>query len=265
MNDAITSVPEDRLTCEPSKAARQRLLSQWGEPVFVASWSRVLMIHFEVDPQALQRDVPFQLDLLNGRAFVSAVAFTMSRMRPRRGGRCAAWLFRPVATHDFLNVRTYVCHHGESGIHFLAEWLSSRLAVTLGPATFGLPYRYGRIDYDHDGPNGMTHGLVADIASHSKLEFRVQCHDASEAQPCETGSLDEWLMERYSAFNSAGWVKRLFRVWHPPWPQWAATVKLEDTSLLRLNWPWFQRAHLIAANYSPGFDEVWMGRPHLAK
>lgn len=223
------------------------------------------MIHFEVEPEALQREVPFQLDLLNGRAFVSAVAFTMSRMRPRRGGRCAAWIFRPVATHDFLNIRTYVRHRGESGIHFLAEWLSSRLAVKLGPASFGLPYRYGWIAYQHDAPNEIIQGQVVDAASGSKLEYRAQYHETPNAQPCETGSLDEWLMERYTAFNSAGWVKRLFRVWHPPWSQWAATVTLEDTSLLRLNWPWFKHAHLLAANYSPGFDQVWMGRPHLVK
>jgi uncharacterized protein YqjF (DUF2071 family) len=264
MNNTITTVSERRLTCEPSKTARQRILSGWGDPLFLAGWKRVLMIHFEVDPEALQREIPFQLDLFNGRAFVSAVAFTMIGMRPRCGGKLATWVFRPLATHDFLNVRTYVWHRGESGIHFLAEWLSSRLAVKLGPATFGLPYRYGRIVYHHDGPDGTIQGQVVDVASGWKLEYQAQCCDTPEAQPCETGSLDEWLMERYTAFNSAGLVKRLFRVWHPPWPQWAATVTLEDTSLLRLRWPWFQHAHLLSANYSPGFDEVWMGRPHLA-
>jgi hypothetical protein len=42
------------------------MLSRLGEPLFVAGWYRVLMIHFEVDAQALQRDVPFQLDLSPG-------------------------------------------------------------------------------------------------------------------------------------------------------------------------------------------------------
>jgi len=38
---------------------------------------RVLMMHFEVDAKALQRDVPYELDLHHGRAFVTLVAFTM--------------------------------------------------------------------------------------------------------------------------------------------------------------------------------------------
>ncbi|HZI33018.1 MAG TPA: DUF2071 domain-containing protein, partial [Candidatus Binatia bacterium] len=81
-------------------------------------------------------------------------------------------------------------------------------------------------------------------------------------QPCETGSLAEWLMERYTAFNSIGRRKRFFRVWHPPWPQCALFVALEETTLLTQRWPWFRAAHLIGAHYSSGFDEVWMGRPH---
>jgi uncharacterized protein YqjF (DUF2071 family) len=261
MNQAISRSSVVRLTCEPSKAARERMLSRLGEPLFVAGWHRVLMIHFEVDARALQRDVPFQLDLFEGRAFVSTVAFTMCGMRPRLGGRVSAWMFLPIATHDFLNVRTYVRHDGESGIHFLAEWLSSRLAAKLGPASFGLPYRYGRIDYHHD-PNGVIQGQVADRGTGDKFSYQARCRVPEAVKPCEAGSHDEWLMERYTAFNSAGWRKRYFRVWHQPWPQCAVSVKLADAALLARRWQWFGDAQTIGANYSPGFEEVWMGRPH---
>lgn len=89
------------------------MLSRRGEPLFLADWMRVLMMHFEVEPGALQQSVPYQLELHEGRAFVTLVAFTMENMRPRVGGRLGVWLFRPIATHDFLNVRTYVRHNGE--------------------------------------------------------------------------------------------------------------------------------------------------------
>src|SRR5436190_10191746 len=149
----MSSVIANRSTL--SEAARRRMLALPGEPMFYARWDRAVFIHYEADPASLQRNVPFELDLRDGRAFVSIVAFTLSRMRPRIGGRLGEWLFKPIATHEFLNVRTYVRHRGEPGIYFLAEWLSNPLSVRLGPRTFGLPYRFGRLDYDH-ASNGRT-------------------------------------------------------------------------------------------------------------
>ncbi len=63
--------------------ALERLRSVAGEPLFIADWERALMIHYEVDPCLLQHEVPFALDLKDGRAVISAVAFTMRGMRPR--------------------------------------------------------------------------------------------------------------------------------------------------------------------------------------
>src|SRR5258708_5631371 len=110
-----------------SEAARRRLLSSPGEPLFIADWDRALMIHYEVDAVALQGEVPFELDLWEGRAFVSLVAFTLRGMRPRLGGRAAALLLKPIATHEFLNVRTYVRRATVVGLFFLSSWLSNRL------------------------------------------------------------------------------------------------------------------------------------------
>lgn len=230
--------------------------------MFVAGWHRVLMIHFEIDAEALQRDVPFELDLFEGRAFVSLVAFAMRNMRPQVGGKLSAWLFRPIASHDFLNVRTYVRHNGESGIHFLAEWLSSWLAVRLGPMAFGLPYHHGRIRYHCDELTGTFVGRVVDVSEGSAFAYRARTVVGEGFQPCAAGSLTEWLMERYTAFNNAGGSHRYFRVWHPPWPQCPAEVTLDEISLLIHPWHWFRSAKLIGVNYSPGFSDVWMGRPH---
>ena len=179
----MNALAQSNFTCLPSARAQRRMLSQPGEPLFIAAWLDALMIHFEVDAADLQRDVPFELDLWDGRAFVSLVAFTMRDMRPRFGGKWTALLFRPIATHHFLNVWTYVRHGEECGIHFLAEWLTNRLAVMLGPRTFGLPYRYGRISYRRDLENGVISGRVADGKGDASLTFETLGRSSNSALP----------------------------------------------------------------------------------
>jgi uncharacterized protein YqjF (DUF2071 family) len=95
---------------ETNERARRRSLAGKGEPLFFADWERALFIHYEVPPEELQREIPFKLDLRDGKAYVSLVAFTMRGMRPRRGGRLSQWLCQPIATNNYLNVRAYVRH-----------------------------------------------------------------------------------------------------------------------------------------------------------
>ena len=262
MTTKIITAPRWQFTSAPSQAARLNMQADWGEPFLLAGWRRTLMIHLEVDPESLQQEVPYPLELWAGRAFISLVAFRLEAMRPRWGGRLGAWCFRPIATHDFLNVRTYVRTPAGAGIHFLAEWLSCGLAVPLGPVLFGLPYHHGELHYHHDWERGDYRGVVRDRATGSRLVYIGGGAARAVCQPATIQTLTEWLMERYTAFNAAGGSRRFFRVWHPPWAQCAVEVELAERDLLTARWPWLEEAKVVGANYSPGFDEVWMGRPH---
>lgn len=248
-------------TGQLSEAARRRILGVRGNPLFVCDWLRAVFIHYEVDGATLQREAPFELDLHEGRAYLSLVAFTMRNMRPRFGGRIAASLFRPIATHGFLNVRAYVKYDGETGIYFLAEWLPNRLSLLLGPPIFGLPYRHGIVDYHHEHENGKLSGTVTVPNDSLRLEYSAPIDSHAAFAPCAAGSREEFLMERYTAFTAKGPGRRKFRIWHPPWPQASVEMEIRSDDLLIQTWPWFKDARLVGANYSPGFRDVWMGRP----
>jgi uncharacterized protein YqjF (DUF2071 family) len=278
-----------------NEAAKSRLMSRRGEPLFLSDWERALFLHFEVDAAALQKDVPFELDLREGKAYVSLVAFAMRRLRPRLGGRLMQWCFQSMAGHELLNLRTYVRHRGEAGIFFLAEWIPNRLSAFLGPRTFGLPYRLGRLEYHHRHEEGRLCGCVETLRRHGErqrslrleyiatldapsppaaggagrgLECRAERTSSQHLQgpapfrACHPGSLDEFLMERYTAFTKRGAMARFFRVWHSPWPQAPARLLQLDDSLLRGAGSALHSARLIGANYSPGVQNVWMGWPH---
>lgn len=220
------------------------------------------MLHFAVDPDALQREVPFPIERHDGQAFISLVCFTLTDMRPSLGGGLAAALFRPWGTHRYLNVRTYVRHAEESGIYFLAEWLSSRIATRFGPVLFSLPFRFGKMDY----ANGCAvDGVRGRVAAHDGvLAYRSHSPVCDDAHPTVAlpGSLDEFLLERYTAFTARRGRRGFFRVWHPPWPAQRVNCQVTERSLLTENWPWFAAAKLVMAHHSRGFAKVWMGWPH---
>lgn len=251
----------------PSESAQERFVVRAGAPLLTADWSDALFLHYEIDARELQPFVPFELDLWHGRAFISLVAFTMRRMRFARGGRLGAWICQPIATHEFLNFRAYVRHGDDAGICFLSEWLPNRLSVLCGPLVYGLPYRHATIQYRRDGEE--LRGSVN--TRRGSLHYEgILCGDVFAE--CDEGSLDEFLLERYTAFNAGHFTpsqhkvtRRLFRVWHPPWPQVRADIGLSDDTLLRNFAPWWERAEPIGANYSPGARGVWMSAPRYCE
>lgn len=252
----------DLRIASPSLAGRRRLLSLPCEPLLVAGWRDVVMLHFAVDADALQREVPFAVERFEGQAFVSLVCFTLTDLRPRWGGGLGAVMLRPVGAHRYLNVRTYVRQGDESGIFFLAEWLSSRLATWLGPHLFGLPFRFGRLDYSNGDLAEGVRGCVLAVEGELVYQGRPTARDDARPAVSAPGSLDEFLLERYTAFTVRSGRRGFFRVWHPAWVARRADCEVTERNLLTANWPWLGSAELVAAHHARGFDEVWMGWPH---
>ncbi len=249
------------MTGRISDTARARLLRDERGPMLVNDWLEAVFIHLECDADALQPHVPYPLDLHQGRAFVSLVAFTMRRLRLARGGRLVRWATAPFDNHGFLNVRAYVKHNDEPGIYFLAEWLPNALSVLVGPRMFGLPYRFGRLDYEHDGNARTFDGEVAARGGAGRLHYTARGNAADTLQPCDEPSLTSFLLERYTCFTERRGVRRRFRVWHEPWPQVPIDATLHDRSLCDLTGDWALDAHVVSAHYSPGVEDVWIGRP----
>jgi uncharacterized protein YqjF (DUF2071 family) len=236
-------------------------------PLFLADWRRVLFIHFAIDPKILAPIVPFPLDLFDGRAYVSLVAFTQARLQPAFGPGFARLLTAPLAEHAFLNVRTYVrvprgsTSEEERAIYFIAEWIPNRLAAFVGPRTYGLPYRLGRLAYDHARESGGLNGRVE--TGDSALAYHASIRRDDDALvPAEAGSLTQFLIERYAAYTARRGVRRRFAVRHAPWPQTSAEVEIADQSLLALAAPCLaDLGRPAAATYSPGVHDVVICAP----
>src|SRR5688572_19901562 len=118
-----------------AEAAKAAFVKHEGRALLGCDWVDVVFIHYAIDPKLLQPHVPFELDVFEGQAYVSLVAFTLTDMHvaPHAFGALGKLLAAPVRAHRFLNVRTYVKRGSEKSIYFITEYVAHRLAVILGP------------------------------------------------------------------------------------------------------------------------------------
>ena len=226
-------------------------------PLLVADWREALFIHFRVDPAKIQPLVPLPLDLIDGQARVSLVAFTQHRLRPAINSRAAEFLSRPLARHEFLNLRTYVRHNREPGIFFISEWIPNPLAVFLGPRLYGLPYKLAQLAYHTTAGYAMRH-VAADVgASSSHFSCVANWDPNALGAVSDRDSESEFLLERYTAYTHHRGVLRRFRIAHEPWlqiPVSGTIVRRDLLAQLPLGEP-------HCAHYSPGLTDVQITAP----
>lgn len=218
------------------------------------SWRDLVFLHWGLPPEAVRLTVPplFELDLREGLAWVSIVAFEVRNLRPRFPR--IPW-FPPGL--DFLetNLRTYVLRNGEPGIWFLTLDAASRLAVTGARVTYGLPYRNARMRV-HRQDETLEYGHVR---TGDGAWFHVRCRIGAPVGTAAPGSLDHFLVERYRFYvaRRVGYP-RGGGVWstevrHPQYSLHAATVDdVSESIFVPSGLPPATGKPLV--HYSPGVD-----------
>jgi uncharacterized protein len=231
-------------------------------PMFKADWTRFVFIHYALPPGDLAPFTPLELDCRDGRAFVSLVFFRFDGMRPARFllGTLGRVLFRPASDNWFLNVRTYVRGAAGPGIQFLIEWIDNPLSLFIGPWLYGLPYRRGRFDCPTGGTDDRSSLRVTDAQTKKSFQVTV-AGDGKKASTVDPGSLDGFLLEKYTAYTHHRGVSRFFHISHPHWSVTQPSVLAIDDSLIRASCPWFGNAEMRSAHASAGFQSVGMGAP----
>ncbi len=168
-------------------------------------WSDVLFINYEVEREALERLVPYPLDLYEGKAVVSIVPFVMGNIR---------FPFLPpvpgFSKLSELNLRTYVRINGKPAVYFLTLDTNHWTAVPVARFGFSLPYRLRSMG----------------LSSAETYEFKSKAL-VVRARVCETGqgtAFDRWVTERY-ALVTKSWGSDLWGVVeHMPWELYPAEV-----------------------------------------
>lgn len=227
-----------------------------GVVVGYQRWHEILLLHFEVSPASLRPlvDARLELDLHEGRAWVSLTPFTMRGARLR-----LAPPLPTLASFHELNLRTYVRVGGVSGLWFLSLDAASAPAVAIARATLGLPYFRARMSRS---ASGGEHEYRSErrVVRGSRATFAATW-GAGAPVGSPPGSLDHFLAERYALFSSlAGRLLRV-RVRHAPWALRAARVDRLEQTVTRAAGLWVgDRPDL--AHFSEGRDvEVLLPEP----
>ncbi|MEA2278644.1 MAG: uncharacterized protein QOC78_3604 [Solirubrobacteraceae bacterium] len=181
----------------------------------------MLFAHWAVPVGALRPAVPPELpiDTFDGRAWIAVAPFEVTGLR-LRGTPALPGLARFAET----NVRTYTTLDGRPGVHFLSLDAASRAAVAAARRLYGLPYFLARMTIERSGDTiaYATRRVGGDAA------LRVRYRPAGPAAEPRPGSLEHFLVERYSlyAVDARGRVRRT-DIRHRPWPLQPAAAEIE--------------------------------------
>jgi uncharacterized protein YqjF (DUF2071 family) len=193
--------------------------------VMTQSWNNLLFAHWRADATALARHVPagFDIDCLNGDAWLSVVPFYMTNVRVR----CVP----PVpgaSSFGEVNVRTYVRRAGKAGVFFFSLDAESVAAVWGAYTALNLPYYTAAMTIANDTQVRYESRRRAD----SRRSLVAQYAPAGAPMEPQPGTLDYFLTERYCLYATSrrGRPYRL-EIHHRPWLLQPATARLSDVSI----------------------------------
>lgn len=176
-----------------------------GKWTYYQEWNDAVFLHWEVDLNALQALVPadLEIDLFEGKPWVSMVAFTMQKIRPRYLPS-----FSPISDFHEINIRTYVKQDNKSGVYFLSIEGGTRISCEIARALSELPYRYSKISRSANLYHSENEGY------RDKMEIRYEVGESIK----EKSNLVLWLTERYALFQDTESSINEFEIHHLEWP-----------------------------------------------
>jgi uncharacterized protein YqjF (DUF2071 family) len=205
-----------------------------GPWIMTQSWHDLLFAHWAVPAPLIASTLPpgLELDLFEGRAWISVVPFWMSNVTPR-GVPPLPW----VSTFPELNVRTYVTAAGRPGVWFFSLDATNPLAVATARTLFHLPYYWASIRTHTQpgaGPGGA--GVVSyesdrPASREPRARFIAKYWPVGPCVNAQRGTLDYFLSERYCLYTTRGGQPVTVDIHHRPWPLQRAEAEFDVNTM----------------------------------
>lgn len=172
---------------------------------FYQEWNNAIFIHYQVELAELKEFVPkeLEIDLYKGKPWVSVVAFTMEKIRPKKLPS-----FPPISNFNEINIRTYVKSDNKTGVYFLSIEGGKLASCKIAKGISQLPYRYSNINRTKNQYNSKN----SEFNDKLDLEFTIGKEINTKTE------LDKWLTERYALFQDSKKSINTFEIHHLEWP-----------------------------------------------
>ena len=217
---------------------------------FYQEWNNAIFFHFKVDLEELKKHVPkeLEIDLFQGESWVSVVAFTMEKIRPKN-----IPAFSPISNFHEINIRTYVKKNNKTGVYFLSIEGGTKLSCKIAKYISDLPYRYSLIE------RSSKHYSSINLKFKDELCFKFEIGKQIEKK----SELDNWLTERYALFQETDNYINEYEIHHLPW-----LVNDVEVKSLKCFYPRFK--NLLnnkpdKMQYSKGVNVIAWGKNRIKK
>ena len=190
---------------------------------FYQEWNNALFLHYQVDLNELEKFVPkeLEIDLFDGKPWISVVAFTMEKIRPKN-----LPYFPPISNFDEINIRTYVKSNNKTGVYFLSIEGGKMLSCKIARGISELPYRFSKIKRENQKYQSEN------LYFNDKLDIQFTIGN----KIAKKTKLINWLTERYALFQDTNTSINEFEIHHLQWP-----INEINLSKLELNYPRFKK------------------------
>lgn len=217
-------VPEERTRLSP--LCPQSI----DRPVMRQTWRDVTFAHWPVAIDDVQAILPagLEVDVLEGRAWVSLVGFEVDGLRIR--GLPAV---PTTSRFEEFNVRTYVIGPEGPGVWFCSLDVAHWLPVLVARVGFALPYDKGRVEVRHEGDE-VTWRVERTWPERVTGSLSVRRPDlAVDGGPVVDDDLAVFLTARWRLYASTRGGRLVTApVEHDPWPLHHAELLDVDTGLV---------------------------------
>lgn len=189
---------------------------------FYQEWNNAIFMHWQVELSELRKFVPqeLEIDLFEGKPWVSVVAFTMEKIRPKNLPS-----FPPISNFDEINIRTYIKSNNKTGVYFLSIEGGKILSCKIAKGMSELPYRYSKIKRTENQYKSYN----SEFNDKLDIEFTI----GKEIK--EKSTLDTWLTERYALFQDTKKSINTFEIHHLEWEINELNLKKVDFNYQRFN------------------------------